>query len=407
MMLAVVIPAVLVSGILAGTAGMRARRHARAFRVGFAGAQAALTAVLAVGAGSLVQSYAKLITRDVGYDRDARYVSVRYPSDQSAASRGEDVQQTLAALKQISGVQASGAIAGSIVTDGEARRAVSINGQRLLSDTYRVTPGFFDAAGMRILSGRQLQPSDDHWAGIVVNMAFVEAHWPGSTGLGKLIGFSGTTVPATVVGIVSNTLVNGLAAPAAPTIYGIIDFADLGPGIQYVLKQTAGTRSDPETIRRAIAAINRSALIGPVESIGGRLAESVGDRTFATLVLSLFAAAGTTVAGAGMVTIVAFVVARQTREFAIRIALGATHSNILRLAASEAMIGALLGGAGGLLLGRWLSGWLRSLVFGIEPGNWTTALTSSGLSFLIMAVAAVIAARRTLRLEPARALSME
>jgi putative ABC transport system permease protein len=125
------------------------------------------------------------------------------------------------------------------------------------------------------------------------------------------------------------------------------------------------------------------------------------------LVLSLFAAAGTTVAGAGMVTIVAFVVARQTREFAIRIALGATHSNILRLAASEAMIGALLGGAGGLLLGRWLSGWLRSLVFGIEPGNWTTALTSSGLSFLIMAVAAVIAARRTLRLEPARALSME
>jgi putative ABC transport system permease protein len=160
-------------------------------------------------------------------------------------------------------------------------------------------------------------------------------------------------------------------------------------------------------IRRALAGANADAVIAAPTTLGASLADSVRDRTFATLVLALFCIAGGTVTIAGLVGIVTFVIARRTKEMAIRMAVGADGRHIRRLVIQEAAVSACVGGTVGMLAGRWLSGSLKSLVYGLTAGNWTTTLLAGAIMFAVMMAAALLPARRAVRLQPTEALRVE
>jgi ABC-type lipoprotein release transport system permease subunit len=121
----------------------------------------------------------------------------------------------------------------------------------------------------------------------------------------------------------------------------------------------------------------------------------------------LFGIAGISVTLAGLVGIVAFIVARRTREIAIRVAIGAQRHHVRRLVVGEAIGAATVGTFTGLLIGRWLSAWLESLVFGIEVGNWTTALAAAAALLGVAVLTALVPARRALALTPTEALRAE
>lgn len=182
---------------------------------------------------------------------------------------------------------------------------------------------------------------------------------------------------------------------------------DLKDRVSYVVRPAPGQTLDYGELRRTVSRMAPGAVIARIGTIGDQLADTVRERTFAMIVLVFFGLAGSLVTVAGLVSIVSFVIARRTREIAIRVAIGAGTRHVLRLVTQEATIAAFVGGAAGLLAGQWLSTWLENLVYGIEAGNWTT----TGLSGLVMAItmvaAARVAAKRALRVEAAIALRVE
>lgn len=400
------VPAVLVSRVAPRT--LLARRASTAgprvqiLRVGFGAVQAALAMVLAVGAAMLLQSSMNLLRRDPGYDGAALTVHVSY-RPASAAVVDETVRSSIDRLKHLPGVQAVSATTQAVM-DGQRGGGVTLDGRPgvFVFDTF-VRPEFFDAAGMTIVQGRPLGEGDHDWRAVVVNQAFVRQYLPATPPLGHLLTRSARQ--GIIVGVVRDVLDGGLAAAPRPTVYSLM--TEVPSPVVYVFRAIGDPAGYREPIRRALVAVNDDAVVSDVDTIDRRLRDSVRDRTFATLVLTMFCLAGGGVTVAGLAGIASFVVARRTREIAIRIAIGATGGDVRRLVAREALSAAVIGGTAGLLIGRWLSTWLTSFTYGVEAGNWTTAVVAGAVMLVVMVAAALAPAGRAVNLQPTEALRVE
>jgi ABC-type antimicrobial peptide transport system permease subunit len=168
------------------------------------------------------------------------------------------------------------------------------------------------------------------------------------------------------------------------------------------------TDAVPETaLRQAAASVDADAIVESVDSIYGRLADSVRDRTFATLILGLFATAGLGVTAAGIFAVVAFVAARRTREIAIRVALGARPGNVRRLVIRDAVVATFAGGVTGLAASRWLAKTIESQLYGVTAGDWVTPVVAAAGFVGVTAFAAWWPTRRALAVQPTVALRVE
>jgi putative ABC transport system permease protein len=123
--------------------------------------------------------------------------------------------------------------------------------------------------------------------------------------------------------------------------------------------------------------------------------------------LTLFAVAALIVSLAGIISVVMSIVAGRTREIAIRMAIGAQGHHVRWLAVREAFSAAATGAIAGVVAGRWLSGTIESLVYGVEIDSWSTSVVAAAVAALVMALAAMVPARRAVRLEPTEALRVE
>jgi len=400
--LAALVPAAFAMGFDPGvlTGRRRERRDRIRFaRLGFAAVQSGLAVILVVGAAMLLHSYLNLVRQDTGFDGASLHLRADYPFTGRGGLAAAELDRSIDAIRRIPGVLAASA-ATRVVADGMSNRAVTIDGQRAFPSTTDVRPGFFEAAGMVIVAGRSLQASDDDWRGVVVNEAFVRQHWPDERPLGRIIAhLNGRQAP--VVGVVRDVYDRGLDRLPEPTVYSV---ASVFSRTVYVARVDGEPTDYEARLRRAIAEVHPDAVLEPAETIAARLAGTVRAQTFATLVLTFFGLAGGAVTVAGLVGIVTFVVARRTREIAIRMAVGAQRRDIRALVAREAIVAAVVGGVAGLLIGRWLSTGLESLVYGVEAGNWTTVLVGAAAAVVVMIVAALVPARRAVRLEPTDAL---
>jgi hypothetical protein len=328
---------------------------------------------------------------------------VSYPPDQSTSAIQEDIEASVESLRRLPGVRAASALIGPLVDNSMTGMMVRIDGRYVPVNYTAVEPAFFDAAGMTLLQGRNLTAADAE-TGIVINETMARAHWPERSPIGDLVEPRGFEI----VGVVADVLHSALDVPPEPAVFGVLDQPrSAARPVHYVLRAEGTAASYRETARRALTRVNPDAVIEQVDTLGERLASSVHDRTFATLLLTLFGIAGISVTLAGLVGIVAFIVARRTREIAIRVAIGAQRHHVRRLVVGEAIGAATVGTFTGLLIGRWLSAWLESLVFGIEVGNWTTALAAAAALLGVAVLTALVPARRALALTPTEALRAE
>jgi predicted lysophospholipase L1 biosynthesis ABC-type transport system permease subunit len=175
----------------------------------------------------------------------------------------------------------------------------------------------------------------------------------------------------------------------------------------FVLRVQQPTAALLIAVEREVRAAAPLGVVGKAATMGTRLMDSARDRSFATLVLVFFATSAVAVSVAGIAGVVGFVVARRTRELAIRMAIGARPAQVRRLVTREALTAALLGAAVGLATGGWLSRILESLLYGLEPAD-----PSSLVIAAVLAVASAVAAgwwpaRRATRLAPSTALREE
>jgi len=277
---------------------------------------------------------------------------------------------------------------------------------------YRfITPGYFHSLGIPILHGRGFHEEDRSPAErpVILSEALARKLFPnGEDAIGKSFRYGSQNDWRTIVGIAGDVKNNGLAVPADPEFY--LPWKNEPEGYFRSAHLIIHSAINPEAVAKWIR--SETAAIDPavpvtIEGMKTRVGKLAQRPRFTAVLLSLFAGIGVLLAGIGIYGVVAFLVAQQTREIGIRIALGATPRSVLNLVLSNmarwTVAGATLG-----LLGAWLcSRLLASLLFEVKPHD--PFLLGLSLLFLIVAVivAAWIPTRRAMQVDPAAALRYE
>jgi putative ABC transport system permease protein len=278
------------------------------------------------------------------------------------------------------------------------------------STKYRpVTAGYFETIGIPVKSGRPFEPRDDedHPLVVIVNEAMARTFWPNEDPVGKRLKF-GDENWRTIVGTVGNVHHRGLGTAPAPEMYipwGQVPNVEVRPII--VVRSFIEPASLVSALRKAVSEVDSEVPMDQVATMNQLVSGSVGESRFRTIVISLFALLALFVACIGLYGVMSYLVSQRTREFGIRMAVGASCSSVFVLVlwqgAKLAVLGVAIGLAATALLGRLIT----SLLYGITPLD---AATLTGVSILLSAVALLasyIPARRAANADPMESLRYE
>ena len=274
--------------------------------------------------------------------------------------------------------------------------------------TRRVTLGYFETLGIRLLSGRSFVQSDDGQT-TIVNKSFAERFWPGENPIDKRLRLRDSKSWARVIGVVDDVSDLAVDKPAGPCVHLPADLGTSTGMFTVVL-----TSRDPLSLVGPIREIVRSADPGlPIEQVrtmSQRVDESMLLRRLYTWLFVAPAAAAGIMAFAGIYSVIGYWAGQRTREIGIRVAFGARASDVAMMVIRQGfrliLVGSVLGLLGAYVLGRVL-GSMGGLLYDVSP---TDPVTFIGISALLVAVgvlACYLPARRAARIDPMAALRCE
>jgi putative ABC transport system permease protein len=411
-----------VHGALGDAGGLRVSggRRARQQRSALVVAEVSLAVVLLAGAGLLIRSFWRLEHVDPGFrtggvlKAEYQLPRTRYPVNFASWPNFREIHAFTAALERdaamLPGVEAV-AVAGNHPLDPGFTNSFTILGREAESAGFpeicvrRVTPGYFKTVGLALLQGRLVEERDGTGAPavLVIDQAAARRFFPASDPIGAKIQFWGAA--RTIVGVVADERFHGLANAPPIAVYTPLAQTPSANGAGVLLVRTAG---DPVALTPAVRRLFREqdpelAVFG-IEPLDRTLSRSLSARRFLMVLLALFAAVALALAAIGIDGVLAYAVAQRTREFGIRMALGAKPVQVLYSVLREAFVLTALGlaiGMGGALL---LTRFLGSQLFAVAP---TDPLTFAAVA-CFLAVAALIAsgvpARRATKVDPTVAL---
>lgn len=407
-----------------GRGTVRGRSRARA---GLVAAEVAMAAVILVGAGLLTRSLAALRAVDVGVPLENR-LTLRvapawpeYPERAQGVAFFRRVEERVRALSDVESVGAVNRLplegpwwTGGIVLAG--RPAPTSNEQPLALNRV-VTPGYIDAAGLRLLRGRRLEEGDDAAAPrvVLVSESLAKRFWPDSDPIGASMAFAPPSDRevewSTIVGVVSDARYTGLDGAPDDVVYTTLAQARWGHFDDWGMGLLITTRGDPLAVlpgvRDAVAGVDPALPLYDVRTMGGRLGTVLEARADSTRMIAVFAALALLLAAVGTWAVIAFNVSRQAPEIGLRIALGETPGAVLRRILLRGMAPAAAGMTVGLP-GAWLGARaIRSQLFGVEPLDLRTFVAATLLLLALSALACWLPARRASRLDPLSALRTE
>ncbi len=401
-------------------------RSSRALRRTMVGVEVALAVTLLASAGLLARTLIALRDVDPGF-RASGAVAVSVSTDGSWASSPAERVQFFDAVRTraagIPGVAAVGAINhlplfGDIWTFGFtiAGRPAPDPGKEPRA-VYRVaSPGYFRALAQPLIAGRDFDARDtfDGLQVAIVNRALAARWWPRGNAVGSRVAFTtrdATPTYLTIVGIVGDVRQSELTADAADEIY--VPLAqrpgdDPSRATMTVVARTSGNAiALIPALRNAVWTENKEAAVYEAITLDDVLDREVWRERLAADLVGVFALVALTLAAVGIHGILAYTVSQRTREFGVRLALGATGRSIRALAAREAAVPVAVGLGGGLLLALAVGRWLHHLLVGTQPVD----LMVLTMTVAILAAAGIVAgwrpAARAAKVDPAVALRSE
>lgn len=391
-------------------------------RSALAVAEIALAIVLLVGAGLLIRSFVTLTDIDPGYDpSNVLTARLNLPRTRYADpdTRRNLFTQLLERIEQTLGVEEAGFVSFLPLSSGESRVGVQIMGRPApasienypIARPQTVSAGYFPAMGLRLVDGRWLSRTDEVTGARVtmVNESFARQYLEGDA-VGHRLQLGGPGGIQEIIGVVADVRHNGLDSEPAPELYGSYTQAmdRLTEGGTTLVIRTAGNPLPlVPFLRSAVFDIDPTLPLDDVMTMEARLATSVAQPRFYTMLLGLFATLALTLACVGIYGTLSYLVAQRRTEIGVRMALGASRANILSLVLRQ---GAWLTGIGvtvGLAGAYAVAGVLTSLLFGVTA---TDPLTFAIVPLILMTVALLacyIPARRATRVDPMVALRYE
>jgi putative ABC transport system permease protein len=275
---------------------------------------------------------------------------------------------------------------------------------------YRpVSEGYFETLGIALLRGRLFTAADvatSPWV-IVINESMARQYWGSKNPVGERMHFGGPTW-RTVIGVVGDVRHQGLDGEPSPEMYMPVDQAanvETGPTI--VVRTGLDARTSAAAVREVISAIDRDFPVDRIETMNQLLSRSVAEPRFRTTILATFSLLALVMASIGIYGVMNYLVIQRTREFGIRLSLGATRGDLLQVvivrAAGLTSLGICLGLGGALLLARFIA----KLLFQTPPlDGWTFAVIPVVLA-LVALLASYLPARRAMQVDPMVALRYE
>jgi len=384
----------------------------------------ALSLVLLIGAGLMIKSLLRLQEVKPGFDSNkllTMRIALPSPKYEKFEQSHAFFEQLFDRLQARPDVKSVGAINLLPFGGGGGDRSFSIEDQPAAPGQLRpdeqvrfVTPSYFSTMGIPLLSGRDFTRRDlpDTPPVAIVNNAFARKFWPNGNAMGKRISFSANNPKwYEIVGVVGNVKHRGLDIADSPEIY-IPAFQPLFAGGNVSsLYLAVRTVNDPaavaNTMRSEVAAIDRDQPVASLMTMDQRISDSVAPRRFNMFLLGLFATLALVLAGIGIYGIMAFSVVQRTHEIGVRMALGASASDVLKLILRNGFKLALIGIVVGLLVAFAATRVLSTLLFGVSATDPTIFLIDALLLALVALAACLVPAMRATKIDPLISLRYE
>ncbi len=393
-----------------GSAGNRRRNRARSILVA---AQVALSMVLLIGSGLLIRSFMRLRTVAPGFDARNTLTAQTFLPPASYAQPADRIafyQNAIQHLQSIPGVE-SAAISTALPvlpTHGaparfEGQPEVEL-GRLPIVLIESISPDYPKAMRVPLIEGRAFDDADDAKSApvVMVNQAAVRRFWPDKDSLGKLV-WVGRFPACKVVGVLGDVKNDSLATPTQPEVF--FPFPQLASAMLYLtIRSSMDPHSLVSSLRAQIVAVNRGQPITDVQTMDERLETASTQTRSMMLLIGVFSATALILAVVGIYGVIAYSVAQRTQELGIRIALGASRSDIFRLVIGSglrlAIVGILIGLAASFALTRLMA----SLLFQTSATDLITFAASAAVFAAVAALASFLPARRAMRINPTDAL---
>jgi putative ABC transport system permease protein len=357
-------------------------------------------------------------------------VPVAGSKEADTAHRAIFYQQMLERVRALPGVESAAGINHIPLTGDMWDRTFLIEGRPkpAPSDTpdavYRIaTPGYFQTMGISLIQGRDIAATDDATAPpvVVINERLAQRYWSSGSPLGQHMAIDpgdsgGPLIWTTIVGIVKDSKQRGWTSAPDPEMYlaafqtkEFLGGASTAAAsyITLVVRAAGDPAALTSSVKSAIWSLDSDLPISSVITMDEAVAQANAQPRFEMLLLAVFAVVALVLAAVGIYGVMSYSVARRTHEIGIRVSLGASRADVLRLIMRQGLVLAVAGSAAGLVAALLLARLMTKLLYGVPPTDPVTFVCVAGLLILVALVACYVPARRAMRVDPVTAMRCE
>jgi predicted permease len=416
-----IVPAIRASRIAAWSLLKSDAHSAHSLRLGFAKVliigQVGVAMLLLFSSGLLVRTFRNLNAVDPGIEvRNLVMMTVSFnPKEHPAASVPELYQQLVSRVSEVSGVKSVALGADNAFSDGSWNKAVWPEGQppeaHQTTNFNVVGPGFFSTTGIPLISGREFTAHDRQGTVrvVIINETFAKRYFAGRNPIGMHLGDEGatSTYKYEVIGVVADSHNRTLRKPPEPKLYQPLLQDSFASGVVLHIRTDGNNPLVSDRVRNEIRSLHRNVPIYDVSTLAAQVELALRQERMMAVISGFFGVLALLLTSIGLYGVIAYAVARRTREIGIRIALGATPNRVRQMVLSETLglviAGTILGIPVAIAGGRVL----KAALFGVAPQDPLTIATCSLALLVAGCIAAYIPARRAAELDPMDALRAE